>query len=125
MNAQPRIPIDHERIAEFCRKWRITEFALFGSVLREDFRSDSDVDVLAVFDPDAPWSLWDHMDMEEELEGLFGRPVDLVSKRALKNPYRRHEILKTHQVIYAAQESVRVKKIAITKGYFLAPRLGF
>ena len=57
MGRQPRIPIDHQRIAEFCRKWRITEFALFGSVLRDDFGPDSDVDVLVTFAADAPWSL--------------------------------------------------------------------
>ena len=102
MNAQPRISIDCQQIAEFCRKWRITEFSLFGSVLRDDFRPDSDIDILVVFEPEAPWSLWDHMDMEEELQRLFGRPVELVSKRALKNPFRRHEILTTRQVIYAA-----------------------
>lgn len=96
------IEIPQDSIFDFCRKWRITEFALFGSVLRPDFRPDSDIDVLIAFDPAAPWSLWDHMDMEEELQLLFGRPVDLVSKRALKNPFRRHEILTTRQVIYAA-----------------------
>lgn len=96
------ISIDRDRIGEFCGKWQIKEFALFGSVIRNDFRPDSDVDILVTFDPDSPWTLWDHMDMEEELERLFGRKVDLVSKRALKNPFRRHEILTTRQVIYAA-----------------------
>ncbi|NOS99378.1 MAG: nucleotidyltransferase family protein [Phycisphaerales bacterium] len=101
MKPQPRIPIDANCVAQFCRKWRIVEFALFGSVLRDDFRPDSDVDVLVGFNPDAPWSLWDHMDMQDELATMFGRPVDLVSKRALKNPFRRHEILTARQVIYA------------------------
>ena len=102
MSRQPRIPIDHQRIAEFCRKWRITEFALFGSVLRDDFGPDSDVDVLVTFALDAPWSLWDLVDIRDELMRVFGRDVDLVSKRALKNPYRRHAILTTRQVVYAA-----------------------
>ena len=62
-----RIPIDQEKIAEFCQRWKITEFALFGSVLRDDFRPDSDVDVLVTFAPDAEWSLFDDVDMEEEL----------------------------------------------------------
>ena len=96
-----RIPFDRNRISEFCNKWRIREFSFFGSVLRDDFRPDSDVDVLVTFDPKSPWSLWDHMEMAEELERLFGRKIDLVSKRALKNPFRRHEILTTRQVIYA------------------------
>ena len=102
MTLQPRIPIDHQRIAEFCRKWRITEFALFGSVLRDDFGPDSDVDVLVTFAADAPWSLWDLVDVQDELMRIFGRNVDVVSKRALKNPYRRYEILTTRQVVYAA-----------------------
>jgi hypothetical protein len=57
---QERVSVPTEKIEAFCRKWRIVEFALFGSVLRDDFRPDSDVDVLVTFDPSAPWSLWDH-----------------------------------------------------------------
>jgi predicted nucleotidyltransferase len=102
MEAHSRIPIDHPWIAEFCRKWRITEFALFGSVLREDFGPDSDVDVLVSFEPDAPWSLWDLFDMRDELAARFGHRVDLVEKEALRNPFRRHEILTTREVIHAA-----------------------
>jgi uncharacterized protein len=102
MNVQPRIAVDRERIAAFCRKWRITEFALFGSVLRADFSPDSDVDVLVSFEPEAPWSLWDLLAMQDELAALFGRRVDLVEKEALRNPYRRHEILSTREVIHAA-----------------------
>lgn len=96
------IEIPQSRIVEFCRKWRITEFALFGSVLRPDFRPDSDIDVLITFSGDAPWSLWDLDDLSEELRCVLGRAVDVVSKRALKNPFRRHEILTTRRVIYAA-----------------------
>lgn len=99
---RPRITIDHARIAEFCRKWSIREFALFGSVLREDFRPDSDVDVLVSFEPQAPWSLFDLMEMIDELKMLFGRDVDLVEKAGIRNPFRRHAILTSKQVIYAA-----------------------
>jgi predicted nucleotidyltransferase len=102
MNSRLPIAIDKEQIAAFCRKWQVTELALFGSALRNDFRPDSDIDVVISFTPDAPWSLWDYMDMRDELHQLFGRPVDLVSKRGLKNPFKRHEILSTRQVIYAA-----------------------
>jgi uncharacterized protein len=97
-----RVPIDRHRIAEFCRRWKVTEFALFGSVLRDDFRPDSDVDVLLTFEPDAPWTLWDLSRMRMELEELFDRKVDLVEKKALKNPFRRHAILAGQRVIYAA-----------------------
>lgn len=101
-----RIPIDREKIAEFCRRWKITEFALFGSVLREDFRPDSDVDVLVTFVPDAKWSLFDDVDMEEELSAIFGRKVDLVSRRAVErseNWIRRKAILSTAEPIYVAR----------------------
>jgi len=98
-----RIPIDKKQIATFCRRWQIAEFSLFGSVLREDFRPDSDVDVLVSFHPQAGWSLWDLAEMQEELEKMFGRPVDLVEKESLRNPFRRHSILNTREIFYAAQ----------------------
>ena len=97
------IQIDREQIAEFCRKWRITEFSLFGSVLRGDLRPDSDVDVLVSLDPGAPWSLYEWVEMIDELKGIFGREVDLVEKTGLRNPFRRHAILKNREVIYATQ----------------------
>jgi predicted nucleotidyltransferase len=96
------IDIPESRLSELCRKWKVIELSLFGSILREDFSPTSDVDVLVSFDPTAPWSLWDLLDMREELQSLFGRPVDLVEKEALRNPFRRYEILKTHKVLYAA-----------------------
>ncbi len=89
-------------IAAFCAQWKITEFALFGSVLREDFRPDSDIDVLVSFEPGAPWSLWDLVEMQDQLGAILGRPVDLIEKEGLRNPYRRHEILSTRRVVYAA-----------------------
>jgi uncharacterized protein len=100
------IPIDHDKIIEFCRRWKITEFALFGSVLREDFRPDSDVDVLATFASDADWSLFDHVDMEEELSALLDRKVDVVSRRVIErsdNWIRREAILSTAEPIYVAR----------------------
>lgn len=98
-----RIPASPTQIAGFCQRWHITEFALFGSVLRDDFRPDSDIDILVTFSSDSSWSLFDWVDMREELETLFGRKVDIADKEGLKNPYRRHEILRTHQVIYAGK----------------------
>ncbi len=100
--ATPKIDVPMDRVAAFCRKWKVTELALFGSVLRDDFRPESDVDVLVTFSPDAPWSLWDWPDMTDELQAIFGREVDLLEKDALRNPFRRHTILSTRQVIYAA-----------------------
>ncbi len=97
-----QLPIDQARIAAFCRKWKIREFSLFGSVLRDDFRPESDIDVLVSLEPDAPWSLWEWIDMKEELAVLFGRDVDVVEKDGLCNPFRRHAILTSKQVIYAS-----------------------
>jgi uncharacterized protein len=99
----PKVEVSEDAIASFCQRWKITEFALFGSILRDDFRPDSDVDVLVSFAPDAKWSLWNIIEMKEELESLFGREVDFVQKTCLRNPFRRYEILSTKQVIYAAQ----------------------
>ncbi|MBM4029909.1 MAG: nucleotidyltransferase family protein [Planctomycetes bacterium] len=96
------IDISQDRLAEFCRKWKVIELALFGSILRDDFRPDSDIDVLVTFQPQAAWSLWDLIDMRDELRELFGREVDLIEKEALRNPFRRHEILKSYRVVYAA-----------------------
>jgi len=102
MNETDTTTLPMDRIIEFCRKWRIREFALFGSVLREDFRPASDVDVLVSFEPDVPWSLFEWVDMIEELKAIFGREVDLVEKSGLRNPFRREEILTTMKVLYAA-----------------------
>jgi len=96
------IPIDHERIAEFCRKWRVKELAVFGSALREDFGPDSDVDVLVELRPNHGLSLYDWVDMIEELQEIFGRRVELVAKGGLKNPFRRREILRTAEVVYGS-----------------------
>jgi predicted nucleotidyltransferase len=96
------LDIDRQEIREFSRRWRVKELSLFGSVLREDFGPESDVDVLVSFEPGAPWTLWDLSRMREELEGIFGREVDLVEQEGLKNPFRRRAILTTKRLIYAA-----------------------
>jgi predicted nucleotidyltransferase len=96
------IDISENRLDELCRKWKVKELSFLGSVLRDDFGPDSDIDVLVTFQPDAPWSLWDLMEMKEDLEVLFGRTIDLVEKEALRNPWRKREILNTYKVVYAA-----------------------
>jgi predicted nucleotidyltransferase len=97
-----KFTLPRRKITEFCKRWSITEFSLFGSVLREDFRPDSDIDVLISIDPEAHVSLFEIAQMQIELENMFKRPVDLVEKEGLRNPYRRREILSTAQIIYAA-----------------------
>ena len=93
------IEIPKERLREFCRKWKVTEFSLFGSVVRpEDFREDSDVDVLVTFAADAPWSLFDLVHIQDELAEIFDRNVDLVERIAVERSrtrFRRRSILKS------------------------------
>jgi predicted nucleotidyltransferase len=100
---QTNIVVPQEQIANFCRRWQITEFALFGSVLRSDFRPDSDIDVLVSFAPTARWGLFDLARMQEELTQIFGRKVDLVSRRGIeasRNYLRRKSILNSAQVVH-------------------------
>jgi predicted nucleotidyltransferase len=100
-----RLALPLDAITAFCQHWGITEFAVFGSALRDDFRPDSDIDVLVTFRPESKQSLADILDMEEELQALFGRKVDLVDSQAVihsPNYIRRNEILRTATVIYAA-----------------------
>jgi hypothetical protein len=101
----PRLELPRPEIEDFCRRWKIVRLELFGSVLRDDFRSDSDVDLLVTFTPDCPWSLMDIVAMEQELENLLGRKADLVERQTIeqsKNWIRRREILGTAREYYAA-----------------------
>ncbi len=100
--AIPHLVVSDDRIADFCRRWKITEMSVFGSVVREDFRPDSDIDVLVSFEAGAGWSLLDVVTIQEELAALLGRPVDLIEEAALRNPYRRAAILESKQIVYAA-----------------------
>jgi len=96
------IQVPSIKIEEFCHKWKIKEFSLFGSVLRADFRPESDVDVMVSFDDKAPWDLFDLVEMIEELKVLFGRNIDLVEKGTIRNPFRLHAIMTHSEVLYAA-----------------------
>ena len=99
---QVRTGVTPQQIAQFCQKWGLSEFSFFGSIVRDDFAPDSDVDVLVRLDPNKPHGGWDWVDMIEELQTMFGRKVDLTSPRILENPFRRRSILADQQVIYAA-----------------------
>ena len=101
----PRIDLDNARIADFCRRWKITELALFGSVLRDDFGPESDVDVLVTFVPEHGWTLLDHVQMRDELQEMLGRGIDLVTRSAIersRNYIRRKAIMESAQVVYGA-----------------------
>ncbi len=100
--------IPSAQIAQFCHRWKVRQLALFGSALRGDFRPDSDLDLMVTFAPDAHWSLFDHIQMQLELERLFNRKVDLISRRALEsspNWLLRDEILRTAQVLFGDSEA--------------------
>ncbi|MCC6422160.1 MAG: nucleotidyltransferase family protein [Phycisphaerales bacterium] len=91
------------RIEAFCHKWNVRELSLFGSILRDDFRPDSDVDVLFDFEPHARRTLLDLVAMREELSELLGRPVDLISRKGIErshNTTRRDAILSSARVVY-------------------------
>jgi predicted nucleotidyltransferase len=95
-----RMEVPHEKITNFCHRWNVVEFALFGSVLRDDFNINSDIDVLVTFAEKAQVSLFDLAQMQIELQELFNRPVDILEKAALRNPFRKRHILATAQVVY-------------------------
>ncbi len=103
MNA--RIDIPSDKIAAFCQRWQITRLALFGSILRDDFGSDSDIDVLVKFNETAHPTLFDMSRMEAELKAILGREVDLVSQRGVersRNFLRRKAILESAELVYGS-----------------------
>jgi uncharacterized protein len=101
-----KLDIEPAEIEHFCQKWKITELALFGSALRDDFHADSDVDLLVSFAQDATWSLFDLVTMESELSKTLSREVDLVERSALEhsgNYIRRKHILASAEPLYVAR----------------------
>lgn len=94
-----RIPIDERQIADFCRRHHILKLTLFGSVLRDDFTADSDIDVLVIFEPGHVPGL-SFVDIQEELAGMLGRRVDLNTPGFL-SPYIRERIAREAQLLYA------------------------
>ena len=101
----PHIDIPLDAISSFCRRWQVTELALFGSVLGDDFGPESDVDVMVRFDPHAHHTLLDMAQMGDELTGILGREVDLIERSAIErspNYIRRAAILQFAETIYAA-----------------------
>jgi predicted nucleotidyltransferase len=99
------IEINEQRVKEICNNYAIKELALFGSALRSDFDTESDIDLLVEFRPDSGISLFDIVDLKNEFEKVFGREVDIVSKTAIKrsrNHLRRKGILENYKVIYAS-----------------------
>jgi len=103
MKSKAHINIPYKKIAEFCRKWDIQEFALFGSVLRDDFLPDSDIDVLITLTPETRHGLFSLVHMQNELKEIFGREVDIISRRGIessRNHLRRKAILDSAEVLH-------------------------
>ena len=95
-----------DQINNFCQHWKVIELALFGSILRDDFHADSDVDILITFSSDATWNLLDLVKMQQELENIFERDVDLIERKTIEQSHnwiRRQEILSTAQTIYVTR----------------------
>jgi hypothetical protein len=102
---QLKIAIPGQKIEAFCRKWRVKEFSLFGSVIRDDFGPGSDVDVMVQFADDTRWGLSELGRMEQELEAIFGRKVDLITRRSVEenpNPIRRRHLLSEREILHVA-----------------------
>lgn len=93
-----KLIISKDKVAEFCKDNQIRKLSLFGSALREDFRPDSDIDVLVEFEPDARIG-WEFVQIQEGLSQLFGREVDLNTPKSLSK-YFRSKVLQTAEVIY-------------------------
>ncbi|MGA7935109.1 MAG: nucleotidyltransferase family protein [Kovacikia sp.] len=107
INSEIELPM--EQITEFCHRWQVTELAPFGSVLRNDFRPDSDIDVMVQFHPEAHPRFSTLDQMVAELQTIFHRDVDLVTRQGIeasRNYLRRHEILSSAQVIYATGSTI-------------------
>lgn len=100
-DSMTQIDIPLNRLTDICQRYEVSELAMFGSILRRDFRDDSDVDLLVEFKPDAEIGFLTLARMQRELTAIFRRPVDLVPKAGLK-PKIRQEVLSTMKVLYAS-----------------------
>lgn len=96
------LPIDTTALRDLCRRWKIAQLGVIGSVLRDDFGPASDVDVVLTFLPDSTWDLFDVVRLREELAAMFGRSVDVIEEPAVRNPYMQASIRRTKRVLYAA-----------------------
>jgi predicted nucleotidyltransferase len=105
MAAQTGIKIPKKQLADLCQRWKIKELGVIGWVLSEAIEPDMDIDVLVQFFPDARWSLFDMVAVQEELKALLGRTVNLVELEGLRNPYRRKSILSNVEIVYGTPDA--------------------
>ncbi|HET6387286.1 MAG TPA: nucleotidyltransferase domain-containing protein [Armatimonadota bacterium] len=100
------IDLDSGAIQMFCEKWKIKRLSVFGSILRDDFGPDSDVDFVAEYEEDADWDLLDCLRAQEELQSIIGRKVDLLERAGIDssaNRFLKKEILSTLETVHAAR----------------------
>jgi predicted nucleotidyltransferase len=97
-----QIDVPQNRIKAFCLRFGVEEFSLFGSVLRDDFGPDSDIDVMLKFLPGYGFTFENTPDIQDELERIFNRTVDVIEKGRVRNPLRRQSIMSSYRVVYAA-----------------------
>ena len=113
------IELPMPEIEQFCQKWKLTAFALFGSVLRDDVcPEDSDIDVMVEFHPDAIPTFWSLDQMEDEVKALFGREVDVITRFSIEtshNYLRRNEILSSARMIYESRSSVSARHVPLSR----------
>src|SRR5258708_13161616 len=124
------IQLNSQAIHSFCRKWRINELSVFGSILRDDFRPDSDIDFLVTYDENAEWDLSNHVQMQEKLGELVGRPVDLLTRYAVEtdpNCIFRSAVLSSLKQIYTVQclDARPVPPLRSPARYSLPPTLPY
>ena len=91
-----------QQIEAFCGKYGVEEFSLFGSVLREDFGPASDIDIMLKFKQGYGFTFENTPDIQDELGSIFGRPIDVIEKGRIRNPFRHHAIMNSYRVVYAA-----------------------
>jgi predicted nucleotidyltransferase len=96
------IQISKDQIEAFCRRFGVEELSLFGSVLRDDFGPESDIDVMLKFLPGHGFTFENTPEIQDDLERIFGRPVDVIEKDRVRNPIRRRAIMNSYRVVYAA-----------------------
>jgi uncharacterized protein len=98
-----------QKLDDFCKRWQVIELSLFGSAARDDFSAKSDIDLLVSFSAASDWGLFEHIQMKQELKELFGREVDLITRRSLeqsRNRLLRDEIVNSARVLYSTLENV-------------------
>jgi uncharacterized protein len=94
--------VSEEALTALCRRWKVQRLWVFGSAARGELRPDSDIDLMVEFEPGARVSLWDFVDLQQELAGFVGRDVDLVQEGTIRNPFRKASIERDLQLLYAA-----------------------